>query len=170
MQNKDNNAMDNKEKIGIKYSWEVEEYTYYERSKNWYIIAVTTALLLLLFSFLSGNFLFSMIVIIFSLIIILHDGRKPDMVLVELTSDGVQIGRKQVLFEELSNFSIVYKPKSDIKNLYFEYKNSLKQRISIPLKNVDPLQIRNFLLKYIPEDLERIGIPASEALAKILKL
>lgn len=170
MQIKDNNKNEDKIPEDEILTWEIEEYTYYERSKKWYAIAITTAFLMLLFSFWGANFLFSMVVIIIALIVILHDGRRPDLVPVIISDEGIQVGRKIYLYDELQNFSILYKPKSDIKNLYFEFKNSIRQRISVPLKNTDPLQIREYLLRYLPEDLDRTTLPLSETLARILKL
>ena len=32
-------------------TWQIEEYTYYERSRNWYIAATATAFFMLIFSF-----------------------------------------------------------------------------------------------------------------------
>ena len=68
------------------------------------------------------------------------------------------------------NFSVVYKPKQEIKNLYFEFQNSIKPRLSIPLNNINPINIREYLLKYLKEDLTRKNIPVSEELAKLFRI
>ncbi len=150
--------------------WETPEYEKHERTKLWYIMAITIALLLLLFTFLTANFLFAVIIIIAALVIILHDSREPDMVKVSLTDDGVIVGKKFYDYDELKNFSIVYKPRQDIKNLYFEFKSAVRPRLSIPLENMNPLPIRKDLLKYLEEDLDRTDQPLSESLAKLFKL
>jgi hypothetical protein len=151
-------------------SWQVPEYDKHEKTKNWYIFYSIVAFLLILYSFFSGNFLFAVIIIIGAIVIVLRDGQNPNMVKVSLETEGITVGKKFHDFDEFKNFSIVYKPNQEIKNLYFEYKNSLKPRLSIQLKNNNPLLIRKNLLKYLPEDLERTDQPLSEALAKILKL
>jgi len=51
-----------------------------------------------------------------------------------------------------------------------EFKNPIKPRLSIPLRSLDPLTIRNYLVKYLDEDLERTEPPLSEQLTKRLKL
>lgn len=150
--------------------WETPEYEKHERTKLWYIMAITIALLLLLFTFLTANFLFAVIIIIAALVIILHDSREPDMVKVSLTDEGVIVGKKFYDYDELKNFSIVYKPRQDIKNLYFEFKSAVRPRLSIPLENMNPLPIRKDLLKYLEEDLDRTDQPLSESLAKLFKL
>ena len=58
----------------------------------------------------------------------------------------------------------------DNKNLYFEFNNVLKARISIPLEDMNPVKTRKHLLRFLSEDLERTDIPLSESLSKIFKL
>lgn len=151
-------------------SWQVPEYDKHERSKSWYVIATIVGILLLIYSFWTANFLFAVIIIITSLVIVIHDGREPDMVNFNITDEGIIIGRKFHDYDEIKDFAIVYKPKQGVKNLYFEFKNSLKHRLSIPLQDMNPLPIRETLLKYLKEDLERTDQSTSEGIAKILKI
>lgn len=150
--------------------WSIPEYDKHEREKNWYIISAAVGLLLLIYSFFSGNFLFAAIIIIGALVIIIHDGQEPMKINFIITDEGLLVGRKFYDYDIIKDFSIVYKPRENVKNLYFEFKNLLKPRLSIPLKSMNPLPIRENLLKYLPEDLERTDQPVSEALAKMFKL
>lgn len=154
----------------IHFKWLVDEYHKHLRSRNWYILAIFVAFIMMLFSFFTSNFLFAVIIIIAALIFIIHDGRSPEKVTIQLTDEGVVIGRKFYDYDELKNFAVVYKPRQELKNLYFEFKNVFKQRLSIPLENKDPLPIREYLLKYLPEDLDRTDAPLSEQLAGLFKL
>jgi len=152
------------------FRWKVDEFEKHVRSKTWYISAISIALIMMLFSFMTANFLFAVIVVISSLVIILHEGRIPDKVTIVITKEGVLIGKRFYDYDDLKNFAIVYKPRMGTKNLYFEFKNMVRQRLSIPLENMDPLPIRENLLKYLPENLDRIDQPLSEQLARIFKL
>jgi len=151
-------------------SWPVPEYDKHEKGGGWYIFYSLIAFLLILYSFLSGNFLFAVIIIIAAIVIVLRDGQEPDFVKISLTEEGVIVGKKFYDYDEFKNFSLVYKPKQEIKNLYFEFNNSLKPRLSIPLKKMNPLLIRKSLLRYLPEDLDRTDRPLSEELGKLFKL
>ena len=151
-------------------SWRVPEYDKHEKGRGWYIFYSIVALLLILYSFLSGNFLFAVIIIIAAIVIVLRDGQEPDLVKISLTEEGIIVGRKFYDYDEFKNFSIVYKPKQETKSLYFEFNNSLRPRLSIPLKKMNPLLIRKNLLKYLPEDLDRTDRPLSEELGKLFKL
>ncbi len=151
-------------------SWVVPEYDKHERSKKWYIFAISVSILLLAFALLTSNFLFAVIVVIAAIVIILNDGREPERVKVSITGQGILVGKKFYDYDKLKNFSVIFKPQEQTRNIYFEFKFSFKQRLSIPLENKDPLQIREILLKYLPEDLERTNAPLSEGLAKLFKL
>jgi len=158
------------EPVAGEIKWQVPEYDEHERGKRWYIFFSVAAFLLVLYAFFSNNFLFAVIIIISAIVIVLRDGQKPSLLKVSLASEGVTVGKKFHDYDEFKNFSLIYKPNQEVKNLYFEFNNVLKPRLSLPLKNTDPLLIRKYLLKYLAEDLERKDQPLSEALAKILKL
>ncbi|MEA3398367.1 MAG: hypothetical protein U9R06_01330 [Patescibacteria group bacterium] len=163
-------ASENQDYGETEFSWETSEYEKHERTKMWYMSATIIAFLLLLFSFLTANFLFAVIIIVAALVIIIHDGRDPEVVNISLTDEGIIVGRKFYDYDEFKDFSIVYKPKQDVKSLYFEFKNVVRPRLSISLGSINPLPVRKNLLKYLSEDLERTDQPLSEALAKIFKL
>lgn len=150
--------------------WSIAEYDKHERQKNWYIISASVALLFLIYSFFSGNFLFAAIIIIAALVIIIHDGQEPLNIDFIITDQGLIVGKNFYDYDVIKNFSLVYKPSENIKSLYFEFKNVLKPRLSIPLGSMNPLPIRENLLKYLAEDLDRTDQPLSEALAKMFKL
>lgn len=151
-------------------SWLVPEYHKHERNKRWYTIAVVFAIFLLLFSFLSNNFLLPFIMIIVSAIFIMQHGQEPPNVLISLSSDGIHVGNNFYDYDAFRHFSIVYKPKQDDKNLYFEFKNALRPRLSIPLMDIQPVKTRAYLAQFLDEDEERTDIPLSESLSKLLKL
>jgi hypothetical protein len=162
--------------------WSVPEYKRQERGRNWYIIASIFILLCLFFSFfgfdgwhliflgVGSNFLFAIIIIISSIIILINDSRPPLMVNVELGPDGVTVGRKFYDYDEFRNFTVLYKPKQSLKNLYLEFKSNLQPRLSIPLRRLDALTVHQFLIRYLDEDTERTDMPLSEQLTKLLKL
>jgi hypothetical protein len=150
--------------------WRVPEHDKYVRTRSWYIGAGIVAFLMLIFAFYTLNFLFAVIIIIVSAIIFWRDTQESEIVDVFLTTEGVIIGRKFYDYEELKDFCLLFKPRDNVKHLYFEFKNSLKQRLSISIDDQNPLSIRETLLKYLPEDLERTEPPISEQLAKIFKL
>lgn len=162
--------------------WEIPEYRKPERGRNWYLIAITVAIVFLFFCFfsfanwrlvflgLNSNFLFALIIIMTAIVMIIKDSQPPLMINFELGPEGVKVGPRFYDYDEFKNFSVLYKPKQSLKNLYLEHKNGLRPRLSVPLRRMDALVVRNFLVKYLDEDLDRTEAPLSEQLTKLLKL
>ena len=154
----------------VLHSWIVPEYVKHERSRLWYVVASVVGFILIIYSFFSANFLFAVIIIVGTLIIIIHDGQKPARVKVAVTDEGIVIGRAFYDYNELKNFAVVEKKNEKIKNLYFEFKSALRQRLSIPLDGMEINDLKTTLLKRLSLDKERTDIPVSEQLSRLLKL
>lgn len=151
-------------------TWRIPEYHSHDRSQAWYLIAIGMCVIFMIYAFWTANFLFAILIIVAAVIYILKENEKTIMVKVTIGNEGITIGQKLYDYDELKDFLIIYKPKQNIKKLYFEFKNPVKQRLSINLEEINPLQIRKKLLKYLAEDLESTDEPLSETLAKIFKL
>src|SRR6056297_692897 len=151
-------------------SWEVPEYRKPARGKGWYFIAGLLAIIFLGYSLLIQNFLFAILIILAVIVVMLNEGREAIKVQVQLTPEGIKIGRNFYDYDGLENFSIIYKPDDGVKNLYFEFNNSLKQRLSINLEDRNPVKIRSFLSHYLEEDTDRSNPRLSEKLADLNKL
>lgn len=158
-------------------SWQIPEYEKHERSKKWYFFAFLIAagfLILSLwtpnFAFERQNFLFAIIIVLISFIIIVFGSREPDMIYFIIATEGIVIGNVFYDFDSLDAFAIIYKPQYNTKGLYFEFKNKLRPRLSIPIDEANPIKLRDILSKYLQEDLERINEPNSDFLGKYLKI
>lgn len=165
-------------------SWQIEEYDKHERNKYWYIIASLAWLLMIFFSFFTitfsplslnflaynSNFLFVFILVLFAIITIFNESHDPRMVDFRLGPEGVNIGHHFYDYDELKNFSVIFKPTIETRNLYLEFNNSIRHRLSVPLNGQDPIIVRQYLLRYLKENLDRTQPPVSEQLTKMLKL
>lgn len=162
--------------------WQIPNYRKPNRSKNWYIAASIFIILCLFFSFFtiikwhpvflghSSNFLFALIIIVSAIIMLINENQPVAMLDCKLGPEGVKVANRLYEYGSIKNFSVIYKPRESVKNLYFEFNSSVRQRLSIPLRSMDPLLVRNYLLKYLKEDLERSETPLSEQLTKLFKL
>jgi len=150
-------------------SWNIPEYHQHERGKRWYIISITIAALLLLYTVLSGNFLFAIILILGIFIMAAHDRKKAPEVTFEIASNGINIGEAHYSYNRIKSFWIFYEP-DEAKILFLEFKSNFRPRMAIPLQNKNPIRVRSILLKYLPENVEREYEPFSEQLIRLLKL
>jgi hypothetical protein len=157
-------------KIPTEIKWIVQEFEQHKRSKIWYIVATIIAIALFILAIFSNNYTFAIIIILSTLIIILHDGTSATKVLIKINEEGVFIGNNFYDYDVLKNFAVTYKPKANVRNLYFEFKSSIRQRLSISYEDKDPIQIREYLLNYLEEDLERTDLSLSESIGRILKI
>ncbi len=166
-ENKNNNEINTENDI---IKWTTPEYTSYEKDKKWYVTASIIAVLLLIYSFFTANIWFAVIIIISTVILILRHGEEITLLDVLLSDEGVQVGKNFYDYDMIKDFSVIYKPRENVKHLYFEFKNSVRPRLSIPLDDMNPIPIRESLQKYLSEDLERTNPPLSEQLSRILRL
>ena len=154
----------------ILVSWVVPEYEKHERTRAWYITASVVTTLILAYALWTANFLFVVIIVLAAVVVLIHDSGEPEKIIFAITDEGVVIGGKLIDFNELKNFSIIYKPRQGVKQIYFEFHNVLRPRLSVGLDNMNPLPIRDILLNYLQEDLERENQPLSEQLGKLFKI
>jgi len=153
----------------VKLAWSMPEFQDYTRNRNWYIIASTIGLLLIVYSIFTANLLFGIIIIIAGVTLVKMDNSKPENIEFAITTKGIVVGDSFHEYSELHNFYIIYEP-PEIENLFIEFNNIIKPRINIPLFDQDPMAVRKLLKKYMDEDLDKEGEPISEAIGKILKL
>lgn len=152
------------------FSWEIDNNNKPERSKKWYIIASVVVLALLIYAMIDRNYFFALIIVISSALIIFFENEPVEKINFSVKYDGVDINGKSFNFEDMRNFYIIYRPQEDLRKIYFEFKNPLKHRLSIELYKQNPLELREYLLKYLDEDTEKNHEPLSEGLSKMFRL
>ncbi len=151
-------------------SWEVPEYQAKEKTGKWYLVAGGLGMAMLIWALLTANFLFALIIIIGTTMLILIEEEKHRRVEIILSTEGIWVGKNFYDYDEFKNFSIVYKPKQGVKNLYFEFNSFFKHRITIPLKDTNPIKVRDILSDFLEEDTSRTNPPLSEQLSQIFRL
>lgn len=165
------NQDENISHLGIEIAtWETPEYHRHDRPTWWYIVYALAAIGLIIYALATNNFLFAIILVIGSFALIINDARTPQTILISLTTEGIIVGNRFYDYDEIKNFSIVYKPARNLKQLYFDFKSFAKHRLSIALHDTNPLFLREHLIKYLPEDLDRTDEPTSEIITRLLKL
>jgi len=153
----------------IQAKWNFPEFTKHDRSKAWYFWVTIVIILLLIYSVVTVNFLFAVIIIIAAITYILIYQHEPEYVSFVISEDGIEDDERFFSFEEFKNFYVIYQP-PEIKTLFFEFRSLLKPRLAIPLENQNPVEIRKILLKYLEEDLEKDDEPLSDGLSRLFKL
>ena len=150
------------------FAWVFSEFPQYERSKSWYIWAGIIIGLSLVYSILTLNFLFAIIIVITSLLVTIFR-RTSNEVEFKITEDGILVNKVFYDYDDIKNFFVIYQP-PEVKTLFFEPKSVLKPRIPVSLEEQNPVKIREALLEYLDEDLDRENEPTSEQFSRMFKL
>jgi len=150
-------------------SWEFPKFENYQRRKGWYIWATIIFVLLILYSVLSANFLFGLIIILATIIIFLNHHKGNSKINFAVTPKGIQVDNKFHNFKDIQNFWIIYEP-PQVKKVYFQLKNAFKTTFSIPLEKINPLEVRKTLKQHLEENLDKESESTLDTLERILKL
>lgn len=148
--------------------WQVPEFERHARGRSWYLLMGLIALLLVGYAMATANFLFAIIVILFAVVVVLHGRLEPPAVEVALHEFGIALNHRFYGWSDVVAFWIAYEPPA-VKKLYLDF-SGFRPRLTVSLAEADPVRVREILGKYCKEDLKKEGEPASELLARILKL
>ncbi|TAL49831.1 hypothetical protein EPN81_04520 [Patescibacteria group bacterium] len=149
--------------------WEVDEYPAHDRSKRWYIIAAVLGVSLIVYAVATANFLFAVIILMIGVITLLTSFVPPDRVPVVITNTGVVVSDMYYDFQAIKDFSIAYDP-PHVKNLYFEFHSPWHPLLTVPLEDTDPNEVRDLLLPYCLENLQRVEENLTDVLRRLYKL
>ena len=150
-------------------SWKFSEFEKHSRSRLWFVVFAVIAVVLFTYSLITFNYLFALIIILGICIIYLQAKTEPRNVLFNITTKGIKIGGEEHRYKDIKNFWILYDPPA-VKKLYFAFKGGFGGPFMVPLKNQNPLKIRDLLLDFIAEDLEKEEEPVGEAFGRWAKL
>ena len=157
-------------------SWDIPEYEKHSRSFRWYIVVGGLMAILAGFSLFTPNWLFDtpnylfLIIIILSAVAMILLNAMAGNVDFVITTEGIIIGDRFYDFDEFKHFCVLYKPREELKVLYLEFRGILKPRLVIPLQDANPLEVRDILLDYLTEDLERTDESNTDFLSRVFKI
>lgn len=145
--------------------WTIQEYEKHDRGILWYIIMSGLGIFFVIYGIVTNDFLFSLIIVLFAIILFLQAHQEPKQILFKITELGVVVGNRFYSFSELDFFFLIYNP-PEVKTLFLETKETLKPMIRVPLLDMNPVDIKNVLRAYLPENFERENEPLSDRAAR----
>ena len=145
--------------------WTIQEYEQHTRELLWYVIMISLGLILVIYGMVTGNFLFSLIIILFAIILFLQSHQQPGQVLFQITDLGIIIGKRFYLYSEFESFYVIYNP-PEVKTLYLETKNGMRPLVRIPLLDKNPIEVKHALREFLLEDTDKEEEPVSDRLAR----
>ncbi|MDD5341376.1 MAG: hypothetical protein PHC97_02980 [Patescibacteria group bacterium] len=152
----------------IFFQWHTPEFTRYPRGWSWYLLTIVIGLVLIIYSIFTANFLFALIIILAGFIVFLKSYKQPVDLLFQITESGLVLGNQFFDYDRIKNFYFIYDPPV-VKKLFFNLKG-LAPTVSIQLNDKNPLLVRERLLKYLKEDVDKKHQALDDQLESILKL
>jgi len=150
------------------FSWQIKEYEGGKKSNRWFLIIGLICFALIILAIFTANFLFAIIILLFVFVVVLREFYIPEYFTFKITDSGIVIGSKFYSFKDIKNFFVVYEP-PDSKYLYFRLK-SVSPLLSINLDDQNPIKVREYLLQYLEEDLDREEEAFADTINRLLKL
>ncbi len=150
-------------------TWTFPEFERHERGRTWYVVGAIVVALLLIYSIVTANYLFALIVIILSVIVLVTGGRQPRSIRFSITEEGVELGSERFPYSGIDHFWFVYQPPR-VKKLYLKLQKGLRSELAIELGNQNPVKIRELIGQFLPEDTEQDAEPFSDQISRWFKL
>ena len=133
------------------YSWTAPEYIQHDKDKNWYIAEALAVGFLMLISIISSNYTMSLALV--TLVIVYHYlqiKHPPKNIKIIISKIGIKVGNLTFPYSHIQSFWIMYNPPF-LKTLNFRVKRHFFVDVTVQLVDTDPVTVRHFLSKQIPE-------------------
>lgn len=131
-------------------SWEAQEFHYDATSAQLLLLLGAALGLGGVIALFFANILFAIFLLIAGGLVASYAFRPPRYVRYALTPRGVAVGHRLYEFANLESFWIFYDPPV-MKDLALRSKKTVMPVIRLPLGDLDPLQLREVLLRFLPE-------------------
>ncbi len=147
-----------------KITWDTLEYEQKDKGADWYfalgIIAVSASVA----SFLLGNILFSILILIGALTLAMYGARKPATLNIEIDDRGILISNTLYPFNTLKSFWI--EENTTPPKIIIQSEKTFMPYLILSLEDTDTDNVRIFLLEHLKE--EELTEPLSQKVMEYL--
>jgi len=133
-----------------KISWKALAYKRKDKTADWYWAVILIALAIVITSFISHNGLFGILIILSTVILLSFSVVAPKIIDISMNQKGITVEKTFYPFANLASFWVENYDK-DNQKILLKSKKIIVPLIIIPLEEHHHLDIREFLLKYLPE-------------------
>ncbi len=131
-------------------SWKVLEYKKKEKTVDWYWAVIIIALSICVIAFILGDGLFSIFIIMATIVVFTLSKNNPRLIDVTIDKRGFIIDKDMYPFATLEEFWIDVTEK-DAPKILLKSKKLIMPLIIVPIEEYHHLDIRDFLLEFLPE-------------------
>jgi hypothetical protein len=132
-------------------TWNAYEYHHTEKSRDWFlglgIIAATIAII----SIIIGNWVFAIFILVAAFALALFAHRPPRIITIHLGMSGILVEKRLYEFKEIESFWVDVEENPAHPKIIFKSKKMFMPYILIPIGDMDPNDIADFLAELMPE-------------------
>jgi len=150
-------------------SWQTLEHPQQNRSKRWYVSIAIIGALLVTYAVWTNNNMFAIIILLMGVLLLVQGLQKPNLITIYITTLGIAIGNDFYEYKDVKDFSVIYSPPY-VKLLYIDFPGILNPNVSISIEDIDPNIVREALLPYAFENLDREEEDLTDTLRRVYKL
>lgn len=133
-----------------KISWKALEYKRKEKTADWYWAVIIIAISITVIAFIVRDGLFAIFIILATATLLVFSIKEPKWVDISIDQRGFTVGDDTYPFATLNEFWVDISEKNNEK-IILRSKKSIMPLIVIPIEEHHHLDVREFLLKYLPE-------------------
>lgn len=129
--------------------WRAREFEQPQRSRRWHLFAALFLVLIISFAVYIDAMVMAIVFILIGIVGYIYMGKESRVLDFIITYDGILAGKDFYRFKNLESFWIFYE--EDLKVISIHTDGYLTPHVHIPLSDQDPVEIRDILIKYLPE-------------------
>jgi len=131
-------------------SWEAEEFSYYEKSRAWFLVGGIFFFLVVGYFTIVKELITAVTFLLLGITVYLFSLKKPRVINCSITYQAILVDNVTYPFTDLESFWIFYEP-PDFKVISLKHKKPYLPHIHIPLGDVDPMEVRKILVELLAE-------------------
>lgn len=150
--------------LNDKIQWRTYEYNHKEKSSDWFWAVGIMAFSLAAAAIIFNNVIFGIFIILSAFTLCLFAARKPSIINIEINAKGVLVDKRVYLYNALDKFYVSQDNHGDV--IILKSKKSVLPYVIVPVDEIDPEEIKDFLSKYLDE--EEMAIPLTDTIMEYL--
>ncbi len=145
---------DDVEREATLFEWQAEEHTHRPKSPLWFAaLAAGATVVIGLQLFFFANFIGSLTIALIAGLTYYIAQQKPALMRYRIMVDGVALNNTMYHYQDLDSFNVIYEP-GETKTVIFRSQRRFAPYLHMEIGDADPVQIRDILLEFLPEDQE----------------
>jgi hypothetical protein len=136
----------------VQYKWQTSEFEFKEKKKNWFWLVGFAGFVLVVIAVLMTNYLLAFLIVLGVFLMFTQANSQPLDIDVEISEKGVSIHETMHSFETIRAFWLKETKDEEVMLILLTSQTMTPIESVIVPEDIDPLELREYLLEFIPEE------------------